>query len=154
MGLICEVGILFRGFTVVQCQYQKAGSDRVDKDLRSGLLSAIITFAENAFSASTMDYLESDKFIIAFTQDNMMAIDSVVPELVLGYCILDKKKKLEKKIHSKVQPLLSQALIAFKTRYDGYNVSEISLFQGFKHYLNELFTLPIDKFTDKLKTIF
>ena len=150
MSLIREVGILFRGFTVVQCQYHKAALSRVDKDLRSGLLSAIIIFAENAFSSSIMDYLESDKYIIAFTQDKMMAM---IPEIILGYCILDKKKKLERKIHTRIQPLLSQALVAFKTRYDGYNVSEVSIFQGFKHYLNELFTLSIDQFSDKIKTI-
>ena len=153
MGLICEVGILFRGFTVVYCQYQKAGSRDIDKDLRSGLLSAIITFGENAFSKSTMDYLESDKFIIAFTQDQMTVIDSVVPENLIGYCILDKKKNLEKKIHTKVQPLLSQALVAFKSRYDGYNISEITLFKGFKHYLNELFMAKTSTLA-KLKTIF
>ena len=147
MSLIREVGILFRGFTVVQCQYHKAALSRVDKDLRSGLLSAIIIFAENAFSTSIMDYLESDKYIIAFTQDKMMAIDSMIPEIILGYCILDKKKKLERKIHTRIQPLLSQALVAFKTRYDGYNVSEVSIFQGFKHYLNE-FSIIITNLSD------
>jgi hypothetical protein len=153
MGLICEVGILFRGFTVVSCQYQQTMSSEIDKDLRSGLLSAIIMFAENAFSSSTMEYLESDKFIIAFTQDKMKAIDSLGPEIVLGYCILNKKKKLEKKIHTRIKPLLSQALVAFKSRYVGYNVSEVSLFQGFKHYLNELF-MAKSASLQKLKTIF
>jgi len=153
MGLICEVGILFRGFTVVYCQYQEMSSRGVDKDLRSGLLSAIITFAQNAFSTSTMDYLESDKYVIAFTQDKMKAIDSVIPELLIGYCILEKKKKLEKKINSKIKPLLSQALVAFRARYDGYNLSEVSIFQGFKHYLNELFMSKSPSF-EKLKTIF
>lgn len=150
---ICEAGLLFRGYTLVSSEYLETSVDNFDKDLRSGLLTAIITFAENAFDTSFVDYLESNNYVIAFTKDSIMAEDSIDPELILGYVILNRKKKIEKFIHKTIQPLLSQTILKFKSLYEGKNFSEISLFKSFKSYLESVFPMNYKKI-DKIKTIF
>jgi len=146
---IYEAGILFRGFTLINSLYQESSKSEVDKDLRSGLISAIIIFAENAFSSSIMEYLEGTKFVIAFTQEQIMAVDSYSPETLIGYAILGKRKKIERYIQKKIQPLLNQCVLYFKEKYEGFNLSMTSQFDKFKEYLDSKF-LPEKP---KIKTI-
>lgn len=148
---IYEAGLLFRGFTLINSIYHESSGENIDMDLRSGLLSAIITFAENAFSSGLMEYLEGTRFVIAFTHDTIMSEDSNEPELFLGYAIIDKRKKLEKYIHKIIMPLLSQCIIKFKSEYEGRNMSEVSLFFNFKNYIDSIF-LPKTKVGSKIKT--
>ena len=82
--VIREAGILFRGFTLVNGLYHQTSGDRIDNDLRSGLLTAILNFAENAFSTELVEYFEGRKFCIAFKEDKIMAQDSMEPELLIA----------------------------------------------------------------------
>jgi len=147
---IYEAGLLFRGFTLISSIYHESSGENIDLDLRSGLLSAIITFAENAFSSSLMEYLEGTRFVIAFTHDKIVSEDSDEPELFLGYAILGKRKKIEKYIHKVIMPLLSQCIIKFKSEYEGKNMSEVSQFFNFKDYIDSIF-LPKSKVGSKIK---
>jgi len=138
--VVREVGILFRGFTLVNAKYHETSGKEIDRDLRSGLLTAIINFAESAFASSLIDYLQGTKYVIAFTEDKIKAVDSIDPELLIGYAILDKsKKKIEKHIHKVIQPLLSQCISYFKAEYEGKNLSEVSQFRSFKSCLDKTF---------------
>ena len=148
---IYEAGLLFRGFTLINSIYHESSGDKIDMDLRSGLLSAIIIFAENAFSSSLIEYLEGTKFVIAFTHDKMMSDDSNESEILIGYAIIDKKKKIEKYVQKTIQPFLYQCTVKFKNEYEGRNLSEVSQFYPFKDYIDSIF-LPKSKAISKVKT--
>ena len=149
---IYEAGLLFRGFTLINSVYRKSSNENIHQDLRSGLLSAIITFAENAFSSSLMEYLEGTKFVVAFTQDNIMSEDSRRPEVLIGYAILDKRKKIEKYIHKTIIPLLSQCVIRFKSEFEGKHLSLLSQFEPFRDYIDSIFMTKskLDRFIEAL----
>ncbi len=137
--MIREAGLLFRGFTLVNAKYHQTSSDEVDTDLRSGLITAILNFAENAFSTDKVEYFEGKKFVIAFTEDKIKSRDSIDPELFVAYAILDKEKKMEKQINKSINPLLKEMIVSFKKDNEGKNLSEISQFRSFKLYLDKLF---------------
>ena len=54
--VIREAGLLFRGFTLINGFYHQTSDEPIDKDLRSGLLTAMLNFAEvdarSAFQAA------------------------------------------------------------------------------------------------------
>ncbi len=137
--MIREAGLLFRGFTLVNAKYHQTSSDEVDTDLRSGLITAFLNFAENAFSKDKVEYFEGKKFVIAFIEDQIKSVDSVDPELFIAYGILDKEKKIEKYINKSINPLLKDIIARFKKEFEGKNLSEISQFRPFKLSLDHLF---------------
>ena len=94
--VVREAGILFRGFTLVKKSYHKSTKGRIDEDLRSGLLTAILNFAQSAFSKEIVEYFEGKKFLIAFKEAEITAKNSFEPELLISYAILDKEKRIEK----------------------------------------------------------
>ena len=63
--VIREAGLLFRGFTLVKKSYHKSTLGKIDTDLRSGLLTAILNFAETAFSKDFIEYLESIRWMFS-----------------------------------------------------------------------------------------
>ncbi|MFX1316032.1 MAG: hypothetical protein ACFE9T_09235 [Promethearchaeota archaeon] len=152
--VIREAGVLFRGFTVVKKSYHKTSLGKIDADLRSGLLTAILNFAESAFSQGLVEYFEGKKYIIAFIGDNIMADDSNEPELLISYAILDKEKKIDKYIHKIVQPSLYKVSKEFKSLNAGKNLSEVSQFRDFKHNLDHIFGTDTQTIDQKLKEIF
>ena len=78
--VIREAGLLFRGFTLVNGSYHQTSGDKIDIDLRSGLLTALLSFAESAFNSDMIEYFEGAKFCIAFTEDEILSIESPVAE--------------------------------------------------------------------------
>ena len=153
--VIREAGLLFRGFTLINGQYHKSGQTEIDKDLRAGLLTAMLNFAETAFKVDLIEYFEGSKYVVAFTGDEIMADDSIDPEPLIGYALLDKTKKIDKHIHKMVIPLLKEVIKQFCEKFTGKNLSEISQFRGFKNNLDEIFGSSTKKIDERLKsTIF
>ncbi|MHA1149653.1 MAG: hypothetical protein ACTSR8_15565 [Promethearchaeota archaeon] len=152
--VIREAGLLFRGFTLVNGLYHQTSDDHVDKDLRSGLLTALLNFAESAFAAQDLEYFEGNRFVIAFTQDKISSRDSVEPELFIAYAILDKEKKIDKHIKKVVIPQLQKIISKFKTQYEGKNLSEISQFANFKSEVNKAFGSDTKTIDQKLNGVF
>ncbi|MCK4780148.1 MAG: hypothetical protein KAT57_08170, partial [Candidatus Lokiarchaeota archaeon] len=113
--VVREAGLLFRGFTLVKKSYHKSTIGKIDTDLRSGLLTAILNFAQSTFSKDMVEYFEGRKFLIAFTEDEINSEDSFEPELLISYVILDKEKRIEKYIRKIIQPLLKQMSKEFKS---------------------------------------
>ncbi|GAG71844.1 unnamed protein product [marine sediment metagenome] len=143
--VIREAGVLFRGFTLVCSSNLQIGKENVntaafDDDLRSGLLTAIITFAETAFSSSMVEYFEGKKFVIAFFKTKIQPGDSKGLELLISYAIFDNKKKIDKHVHKVIQPLLSQCISSFKSEFEGTNFTEVAQFNKFKPKLEKLFS--------------
>ncbi|UCD01023.1 MAG: hypothetical protein JSV23_09075 [Promethearchaeota archaeon] len=152
--VIREAGLLFRGFTLVKKSYHKTTKGKIDTDLRSGLLTAILNFAQSTFSKDLIEYFEGKKYLIAFIDDKIEGEDSLEPELIISYAILDKEKKIEKYIHKILRPLLKEVLKEFKTLNEGKNLSEITQFKGFKQNLDNIFGTDTQTIDQKLKKIF
>ncbi|MEE9378179.1 MAG: hypothetical protein V3V33_09095 [Candidatus Lokiarchaeia archaeon] len=152
--VVREAGLLFRGFTLVKKSYHKSTIGKIDTDLRSGLLTVILNFAQSTFSKDVVEYFEGKKFLIAFTDDEINASDGYEPELLISYVILDKEKRIEKYIRKIIRPLLKQMSKEFKTLNTGKNLSEISQFKDFKLNLDNIFGSDTKTVDQKLKKLF
>jgi hypothetical protein len=152
--VVREAGVLFRGFTLVKKSYHKTTLGKIDQDLRSGLLTAILNFAQSTFSQEKIEYFEGRKFLIAFIEGEITAEDSFEPELIISYAILDKEKKIEKYIQKIIQPLLRQVLKEFTLLNIGKNLSEVSQFKYFKEKLDKTFGSDTETIDQKLRKIF
>ena len=152
--VIREAGLLFRGFTLVKKSYHKSTLGKIDTDLRSGLLTAILSFAETAFSKDFIEYFEGKKYVIAFRKNEISAEDSMEPELLISYAIMDKEKRIEKYIHKVVQPILKMIADEFKTKNNGRNLSEVTQFKYFKETLDKMFGTDTENVDQKLKGTF
>lgn len=152
--VVREAGLLFRGFTLVKQSYHKSTKGKIDTDLRSGLLTAILNFAQSTFSKDLIEYFEGKKFLIAFTEDEINSEDSYEPELLISYVILDKEKRIEKYIRKIIQPLLKQITKEFKSINNGKNLSEVTQFKVFKQNLDKIFGADTETVDQKLKRLF
>ncbi|MHA2289591.1 MAG: hypothetical protein ACXABG_12470 [Promethearchaeota archaeon] len=152
--VIREVGLLFRGFTLVKKSYHKTTLGKIDADLRSGLLTALLNFAETAFSTGSVEYFQGNRFTIAFINGKILSDDSREPELLVSYAIIDKQKKIDKYIRKIVNPLLSKVNIEFKSRNEGKNLSEVTQFKSFKKSLDIIFGSNTKKVDQKLDGLF
>lgn len=151
--VIREVGLLFRGFSLVKKSYHKTSLGKIDADLRSGLLTALLNFAETAFSTGSVEYFQGNRYTIAFINAKILSDDSNEPELLVSYAIIDKQKRIEKYIHKIVNPLLMKVANEFKLQNEGKNLSEVSQFKDFKNSLDVIFgssTKKIDQQLDGL----
>ncbi|MFX1378845.1 MAG: hypothetical protein ACFFA4_07090 [Promethearchaeota archaeon] len=151
--VVREAGLLFRGFTLVKKSYHKTSLGKIDTDLRSGLLTAILNFAQSTFSKDIVEYFEGKKFLITFTEDQILSEDGFEPELLVSYAILDKEKKIERYIHKIIQPLLQQVVKEFKANNMGKNLSEVSQFKEFKKSIDKIFGTDTQTIDQKLRGI-
>ena len=152
--VIRECGLLFRGYTLIYESYHQTSKQKIDKDLRSGLLTALINFAESAFSKNLVEYFEMKKFVIVFIEDKILSYDSPEPEVLMIYAILDKEKKIDKHISKVIIPSLKEIIKHFKEKYEGKNLSEISQFKDFKKTIKEILGSDIETLDQKLKGTF
>jgi hypothetical protein len=152
--VIREAGLMFRGFTLVKKTFHKTDKGKIDTDLRSGLLDAILSFAESAFMESSIEYFQGKRFIIVFTKDKIISNDGFEPEMLTSYVILDREKKIEKYIKKIIQPLLKYAIQEFSSLNDGKNLSEVSQFKDFKAKLDDIYGSDSKTLDQKLKGVF
>ena len=152
--VIRECGLLFRGYTLIYETYHKTSQKGIDNDLRSGLLTALLNFAEISFAKNSVEYFEMKKFIIAFVEDIIISKDSEAPEPLITYAILDKEKKIDKHISKVIIPSLKEITGAFKEKYEGENLAEISLFREFKKTIEKVLGTDIENLEQKLKGTF
>ena len=152
--VIRECGLLFRGYTLLYESYHKTSQEEIDSDLRSGLLTALLNFAEISFAKNLVEYFEMEKFIIAFVEDKIMSKDSETPEPLISYAIIDKERKIDKHISKVIIPSLREITAAFKKKYEGENLAEISLFKEFKNTIEEVLGSDIENLEQRLKGTF
>ena len=149
--VVREAGLLFRGFTLIKKSYHKTSKGKIDTDLRSGLLTAILNFAQTAFTKDIVEYFEGKKYLITFTEEYINAKDGFEPEIIISYAILDKEKKIEKYINKIIQPLLKKVISQFKLNFEGKNLSEVSQFKNFKENLDEIFGTDTQTIDQKMR---
>jgi len=152
--VIREVGLLFRGFTLVKKSYHKTTLGKIDTDLRSGLLTALLNFAETIFATGAVEYFEGNKFTLAFINETILADDSVEPELLVSYAIIDKQKKIDKYVSKIIHPLLIKVVKEFRAQNEGKNLSEISQFKIFKKNFDDIFGSDTKNVDQKLRGLF
>ncbi len=152
--VVREAGLIFRGFNLVKRTYHKSTKGKIDDDLRSGLLTAIKSFAESAFAKGSVEYFEGKKFLIAFTDAEIMSDDGTKPETLISYAIIDKEKKMEKYTQKIILPLLKNVIDEFIRLNREKNLSEVSQFKGFKENLDNIFGTDTQTIDQKLKGIF
>ncbi|MHA1491810.1 MAG: hypothetical protein ACTSRI_19425 [Promethearchaeota archaeon] len=152
--VIREAGLIFRGFTLVSASYHETNEGEIDTDLRSGLLTALLNFAESAFSTELVEYFELKRYVIAFTENKIIAEDNSEPEILIAYAILDREKKIGKYLKKIVLPLLKKVAIQFIADYNRKNLSEISQFLIFKDYLDNIFGSDTKNIEEKLQGLF
>ncbi len=152
--VVREAGLIFRGFNLVKRSYHKSTKGKIDADLRSGLLTAIKSFAESAFTKGSVEYFEGKKFLIAFTDSEIKSEDGIELETLISYVILDKEKKMEKYMQKIILPLLKKVISEFMRFHKGKNLSEVTQFRGFKDTLDEIFGTDTQTVDQKLKGIF
>ena len=152
--VIREAGLLFRGFNLVKKSYHKTTLGKIDSDLRSGLLTALLNFAETAFESDSIEYFEGGKFVTAFINDKISAEDSLEPELLISYVIMDKEKKIDKHIKKIIKPMLIKLAIEFKNQNEMKNLSEVSQFSDFKKDIDVIFHSDSQNIDQKLEGLF
>ena len=131
MKEVFEIGIVFRGFVLIQTSFRPLPKQsNTDKDLRGAFISAINTFAENFFANTALEYLESGNILFVFKIAQIQSCDSPQKEPVIMYGLVEKKKKadkLVKKFLEKVNPILQ----SFVHKYTDADFTEISQFEPF-----------------------
>ena len=143
MKELFELGIVFRGFVLVKHKFKKLSSIKdiheSSKDLRGAFISAINSFATNAFNNISLEYLESDKILFVFKLAHVKALDCDCEEPVILYGLINKPKKdtdkLVKKFFEKVQPILN----SFVSRFTNKDFTELDQFEPFAEEIQSFF---------------
>ena len=112
-----------------------------EKDLRGAFVSAISSFAESAFTNTSLEYLESGATLFIFKMANVKSLDSINIEPVILYGLLSKskQKKVDKTVNrflERIDPLLQ----LFIQRYNGRDFCEINQFQEFQEEIENFFS--------------
>ncbi|MHA2290301.1 MAG: hypothetical protein ACXABG_16060 [Promethearchaeota archaeon] len=141
MKELYEIGIVFRGFILVNYEFKKIEKDenhsKANKDLRGSFISAINTFAKNAFNNLSLEYLESANILFVFKAYEIQAADYDDKEPVILYGLLDKRKKDTDKIVKKFLQKIDPILNLFITRYNNKDFSEMTQFKSFQNEIKE-----------------
>ena len=141
MKELYEIGIVFRGFILVNYEFKKIEKDenlsKANKDLRGSFISAINLFAKNAFNNLSLEYLESSNILFIFKAYEIQAADYNGKEPIILYGLVDKKRKdtdkFVKKFMQKIDPILS----LFISRYANKDLTEINQFAPFQNDIKE-----------------
>ena len=141
MKELYEIGIVFRGFVLVNYIFKpiqkEKDAKKINKDLRGAFITAINSFAQNAFNNLSLEYLESNNILFIFRVIEIEAGDSRFKEPLILYGLTDKSKKdtdkFVKKFIEKIEPILQ----LFKTRYNNKDFTELSQFEPFKEEIKE-----------------
>ena len=140
---IYEIGIIFRGFTMISCTFNELPNQNRDeekKDLRSGFISAISSFIESAFNNCSLEYLESANILFIFKIAEIKSIDSCAKEPFILYGLTDKPKKNPDKFVKKFSEKITPILDNFILKYNNTDFTDIKLFKPFKEDIIDFFS--------------
>jgi hypothetical protein len=142
-GLL-EVGVVFRGFILVNKHLKHApGLKKAEDSLtdpRGAFISAISSFAEEAFKNVPLEYLESGTLLFIFKVGQIKPSDGISKEPIIMYGLVEKTKKnadkVVKSFLQNVQPLLD----AFINIYNEKDFTEADQFKAFKENIIDHFS--------------
>ena len=141
MKELYEIGIVFRGFVLVNYEFKKIEKkdklSNVNMDLRGGFISAINIFAKTAFNNLSLEYLESRNILFIFKALEMQAENCNLKEPVVLYGLVDKKKKYSDKFVKKFLEKIDPLLKLFITRYNNKDLTELNQFESFQNEIKD-----------------
>ena len=141
MKELYEIGIVFRGFVLVSHVFKKLEKkdnlENLNKELRGAFISAINSFAKNAFNNLSLEYLESNNILFIFNAFEIQASDSNQKEPIILYGLIDKKKKDTDKFVKKFLQKIEPISLLFVSRYNDRDFSEINQFKPFQNEIKE-----------------
>ncbi|TFG18646.1 MAG: hypothetical protein EU533_07530 [Promethearchaeota archaeon] len=141
MKELIELGIVFRGFILVKYLFKNGVSNQDNdpcKDLRGPFITAINSFAQNAFNNLSLEYLESSNNLFIFKIHEIKALDSDYKEHVILYGLTERKKnpdKIVRKFFEKSEPIMQ----LFLTRYNNKDFTELNQFEPFQDEIKQFF---------------
>jgi hypothetical protein len=141
MKELYEIGIVFRGFVLVSHVFKnvekKDNLKSINKDLRGAFISAINSFAKNAFNNLRLEYLESNNILFIFNAFEIQALDSNQKEPIILYGLIDKKKKDTDKFVKRFLQKIEPISLLFVSRYSNKDFSELNQFEPFQNEIKE-----------------
>ena len=151
--VIREVGILSgSGITLVRKKFHISGAKEVKKDLRNSLISALLSFAEYAFSSNDVEYLEATNYLVAFARSMIYNGSTRSEERIFSYAIMDREKRMDKLIHREIKPLLEDLIVIFVEKYNQKELSLLNQFYEFKEIIKDFFksrSITVDQRLEK-----
>lgn len=142
MKAIYDVGIVFRGFILVNNVFRELPTEKDSenkRDLRGAFISAISSFAETAFTNNHLEYLESGNFLFIFKMGEIKSSDNNLSESIILYGLTEKKKKSPNKTVRKFLEKAELILESFIQKFNDCDFTEISQFEPFKEDLKDYF---------------
>ncbi len=142
MKALYDVGIVFRGFVLVNKIFRELSTEKdteSKRDLRGAFISAISSFAESAFTNNHLEYLESGNFLFIFKMGKVKSCDNTLSEPIILYGLTEKKKKSPNKTVKKFLGRAQLILESFIQKYNDRDFTEITQFEPFKESLQDYF---------------
>ncbi|MHA1268998.1 MAG: hypothetical protein ACTSPY_04355 [Candidatus Helarchaeota archaeon] len=144
--VIYELGIINSGVPLISKQYYEEHSMSVDPILRSGFLSALNSFAAQAFSDEIESFNMKNFKIVLFTHK----IGDGDSGNIISYCIGDKKLNL--KLAKKA---LTRIMEEFINKFGSSDLpNDLNEFDAFIPIFDEILGDLVKKPEDRLKSIF
>ncbi|MHA1309464.1 MAG: hypothetical protein ACTSQO_00930 [Candidatus Helarchaeota archaeon] len=144
--VIYELGIINNGVPLISKQYYEEHSMPVDPILRSGFLSALNSFAAQAFSDEIESFSMKNFKIVLLTH----RIDETETENIISYCIGDKKLNLKL-----AKRALTKIIEEFIDKYGSIDLSrDLSEYDEFIPIFDKILGDLVKKPEDRLKSIF
>lgn len=143
MKELYEVGIVFRGFILVNHSFSDLPEQKNVKtkkeDLRGAFISAISSFAESAFNNNALEYLESGNILFIFKMAEVQSVDYNTKEPIILYGLVGKRKKKVEKTVKKFLEKSQLVMESFIYEYNDKDFTELDQFKSFKNYLRDYF---------------
>jgi hypothetical protein len=139
---IYDVGIIFRGFILVNNVFRKLNTKKESKskkDLRGAFISAISSFAETAFTNNHLEYLESGNFLFIFKMSEVKSSDNNSNEPLILYGLTEKRKKNPNKTVRKFLGKAELVLESFIQKFNNKDFTYLDQFESFKKDLQDYF---------------
>lgn len=130
--VIREAGLLFRDKNIIKSVYIQKNAVQIYQVIRNELVVSLLDIVEEAFLTDFIDYLGGKKYVIAFIEDKITVQEPNEPELIIIYCIVDNKKRIDKYIQRVAIPLLRKIIKEFKIKFEQINIANISQLDAFK----------------------
>jgi hypothetical protein len=141
MKELLELGIVFRGFILVKHKFRHLRDTKEKtKDLRGAFISAINSFAENAFNNLPLEYLESKKILFIFKASEIQTSDCNIKEPIILYGLTHKTKKDTDKFVKRFLERVENILQKFIDTFENKDFTELNQFIPFKQVIQNSFT--------------
>lgn len=143
MKELYEIGIVFRGFVLVNHIFKDLNEQKImkekDEDLRGAFISAIDSFAKNIFNTLSLEYLEANNVLFIFKASEIKSSDGDGKEPIILYCLIDKIMKDIDKFVRKFLEKVEIILHVFISRYQNKDFTELNQFKPFKKEIENFF---------------